>query len=94
MKINIKHLATLANLVLSKKQEEQMEKSIPSVVSYMDEIKNLDLDNVSETNGVTEEENVFREDVAEPSLTQEDALKNAKKTHKGFFVVKAIFEEE
>ena len=91
--MNIKVLAKLANLNLSKKQEEDLEKSIPSVVDYMDEIKNLDVDDVTETTRVTEEENVLREDIVESSLSQEQALKNAKKTRNGFFVVPAIFEE-
>ena len=91
--MNIKALAKLANLNLSKKQEEDLEKSIPIVASYMDEIKNLDVDDIAETTRVTEEENVSREDIVEPSLSQKDALKNAKKTHNGFFVVPAIFEE-
>jgi len=93
MKVDVKHLAKLANLNISVKQEEALEKSIPSVVEYMDEIKNLDVDDIPETTRVTEEENVLREDIVESSLSQEDALKNAKKSKNGFFVVPAIFEE-
>jgi len=43
MKIDIKNLAKLANLTLTKEQEENLEKSIPSVMEYMDQIKNLDV---------------------------------------------------
>ena len=93
MKINVKHLAKLANLELSKKQEEDLEKNTPAVITYMDEIKNLDVDGVAETTRVTEEENVWREDIVELSLSQADALRNAKKTRRGFFVVPGIFEE-
>lgn len=91
MAINIKQLAKLANLPLTQKQLEDLENSIPSVVAYMDEIKNLDVDDIPETSRVTEESNVFREDVVTASLTQEEALSNAKKTHKGFFVVPNVF---
>ena len=93
MKINVKNLAKLANLELSKKQEEDLEKNIPAVIAYMDEIKNLAVDDVAETTRVTEEENVLREDIVELSLSQEEALKSAKRTRNGFFVVPAIFEE-
>lgn len=93
MKISIKHLAKLANFDLSKEQEETMEKSIPSVVGYMEEIKNLDVGSVSETNFASEEKNITRDDVIELSLSQVSALSNAKKTHKGFFVVPYVFEE-
>ncbi|MGH7245896.1 MAG: Asp-tRNA(Asn)/Glu-tRNA(Gln) amidotransferase subunit GatC [Candidatus Levyibacteriota bacterium] len=94
MKIPVKHIARLSHFTLSKKQEEIMEKSIPAVVTYMDEIKNLDVDRVRETNGVTEEKNVTRDDAVEPSFSQEEALKNATHTYKGFFVVPYVFEED
>ncbi|HEX8932058.1 MAG TPA: Asp-tRNA(Asn)/Glu-tRNA(Gln) amidotransferase subunit GatC [Patescibacteria group bacterium] len=91
--MNVKNLAKLANLQLTSHQEENLNQSITAVIAYMDEIKNLDIDNITETTRTTEEENVLREDIVEPSLSQADALKNAKKTKNGFFVVPAIFEE-
>lgn len=94
MKINVKQLAKLANLTLSEKQLHDLEESIPSVVSYMDEVKNLDVDSIEETSRVTEESNVLREDVITKSFSQEEALQNAKKTHKGFFVVPNVFEKK
>lgn len=94
MKIDVKKIAELANLTLTKEQEENLEKSIPSVVDYMDEIKNLDVDDIPETTRVTEEENVLREDIVTPSLSQKDALKNAKNTRNGFFVVPAVLDKE
>ena len=93
MKIDVKKLAELANLTLTQEQEKNLEESIPAVVASMDEIKNLDVDDIAETTRVTEEKNVLREDVVMPSLSQEDALKNAKKTHKGFFVVPSVLEK-
>lgn len=92
--MNIKNLAKLANLTLTKKQEEDLEKSIPTVVDHMDEVKNLDVDDIPETTRVTEEENVLREDIVTPSFSQEEALKNAKNTRNGFFVVPAILDKE
>lgn len=93
MQITVKQLAKLANVKLSDKQEKELENGISSVITYMDEIKNLDVENVAETSRVTEEENVFRADLIETSLTQEQALKNAKRTYNGFFVVPYVFEE-
>ncbi len=92
--MHVKNLAKLANLTLTKEQEEELEKSIPTVVDYMDEIKNLDVDDIPETTRVTEEENVLREDVVQPSLSQKDVLKNAKNTRNGFFVVPAVLDKE
>jgi aspartyl-tRNA(Asn)/glutamyl-tRNA(Gln) amidotransferase subunit C len=92
MSINITQLAKLANVKLSQKQVEEFSESITTVIAYMDEIKNLALEDVAETSRVTTEINVFREDSIEPSLSQEEALKNAKKTYNGFFVVPYIFD--
>lgn len=94
MKIDINNLAILANLPLTKKQKEDLAPSLPSIISYMDEIKQLDVDSIPETTRVTEEENVLREDIVTPSLSQEEALQNAKETHNGFFVVPAILDKE
>lgn len=94
MSISIKHLATLSRLHLSSMQQAAMEASIPSVVTHMEEIKKLDVSQVKETNGVSEEVNILREDAIEPSLSQEEALKNAKNTYNGFFVVPYVFESE
>ncbi|HEX8965150.1 MAG TPA: Asp-tRNA(Asn)/Glu-tRNA(Gln) amidotransferase subunit GatC [Patescibacteria group bacterium] len=91
MKINVSALAKLANLTLSDKQLKDLEESIPGVVEYMDEVKNLDVDSIPETTRVTEEKNVLREDEVRESLSQEEALKNAKQTYKGFFVVPNVF---
>lgn len=94
MSISIKHLAKLSNLQLSQEQMTVMEKSIPAVVQNMETIKQLKVPDVAATNGVSEEENIYREDIPEPSLSQEEALKNAKNTYKGFFVVPYVFEED
>ena len=93
MKISISHIAKLANLNLSEEQLETMEKSIPAVVEHMEEMKELEVTDVSETNGMTEESNITREDLVEPSFSQTQALKNAKKTYKGYFVVPRILED-
>lgn len=93
MKINIKHVAKLANLplqeILAKKIEAQLEKTL----EHVNRLALINTDKVEGTNDVTGLSNVFREDVVTPSLTQEEALKNAKKKHSGFFVVPVIIEE-
>ena len=94
MLLTVTDLANLASVKLSEKQEKELETSITSVLNFMDEVKNLDVDNVTETSRVTEEENVFREDVATPSLPQETALQNAKTVNNGFFQVKGILDSE
>ncbi len=94
MKIDIKKLAKLANIPLKKDEEEKLEKQLEETLKYIESLNKIDTSKTSETNEVTDLKNVFREDIVERSFTQEEALKNAKHTYNGFFVVKAVLSEE
>ncbi|OGJ16653.1 MAG: hypothetical protein A2632_01155 [Candidatus Pacebacteria bacterium RIFCSPHIGHO2_01_FULL_46_16] len=94
MKNQILHLAKLAALSISGSEIKKYEKQLEVIFEYMDQIKQLDLAAVPETFRTTEEENVLRGDIVTPSLSQSDALRNARRTHNGFFVVSAIMKDE
>ena len=89
-------LAKLANLSLNEEQIKKLADSVSSILSYVSQLQSLNTANIEETSQVTGQENVFREDVVDKNrmLTQEEALSNAKDKHNGYFMVKAIFEEE
>lgn len=70
-----------------------LEKQLETTVEHVERLNELDTSTVDETSDITGLRNIMREDVVEPSLTQEEALANAKKTHNGFFVVPVIIEE-
>lgn len=93
MKIDIKHLVKLANLNLKTDEEEKFAKQLEETLSYIENLNEIDTDNIPPTNNVTGLENITREDVTTPSLSAEQALKNAKSQYNGFFKVKAILEE-
>jgi len=87
-------LSKLAKISLTKEQEEKYASEFTSVMNYMEEIKNLDVDNIEETARVANDENVLREDIVKESLLQKEALKNSKNTSNGYFLVPAIFKED
>jgi aspartyl-tRNA(Asn)/glutamyl-tRNA(Gln) amidotransferase subunit C len=87
------HIATLAHLTLTPEQLETQSQNLTAILDYMDRIKGLDLANIPATARVTDEQNVWREDQITPSLSQADALRGAKRTHQGYFVVDSIFAE-
>lgn len=93
MKINIKHIATLANLTLKSDEEVRLEGQLEATLEHVERLTKIDTSKTSETNEVTSLENVLREDTVRPSMTQNEALKNAKKTYNGFFVVPAVLKE-
>lgn len=92
MKIDVVHVAKLANLPLKPEEEKKFEKQLSDILSYVEKLKEVDTGNVETTSQVTGLENVTREDKAFPSLSQEEALSNSKSTHNGMFKVKAILD--
>ncbi len=94
MKIDVSHIAELANLPLTDEEKKKFEKQLEDTLEHIANLQEINTKNIEPTNQVTGLENVMREDVVKPSLTQKEALQNAKDTYKGFIKVKAIIEEE
>lgn len=94
MKINIPHVAQLANLPITQAEEKTLEKQLSETLAYVDILNEIDTTNTQPTNNVTGLENVMREDNASASLPQEDALANTTEQQKGFFKVPAILDYE
>lgn len=92
MRIDVSHVAKLAELELKPEEIKKFETQLSKVLDYVDQLKKVDTDKVEPTSQVTGLENVTREDEPSPSLSQEEVLKNAKSKHNGMFKVKAIFE--
>lgn len=104
MKINVAHIAKLANLPLSDEEKSKFEKQLEETLTYVENLKEIETKDVEPTSQVTGLENVTREDIAAPSLTQEEALSNVKPArnasasvagrsqHNGFVKVKLILE--
>jgi len=90
----VDRLSKLAKINLTKEQEEKYAGEFSSIIGYMDEIKNLDVENIPETARVSDEGNVLRDDKIEPSFDQKQALKNSKNTHNGYFLVPQILKED
>lgn len=93
MKVDVLHIAKLANLPLTKDEAEEYEKQLSSILDYVDLLQKVDTDNVTETSQTTNLENVKRDDTTSPSLSQDQALANTKIKHNGLFKVKGILEQ-
>lgn len=94
MKFDISHIAKLANLHLTDEEKKKFESQLGETIRYIEGLNEVDTEGIEPTSQVTGLENVTREDVVRPSLTQEEALSNAKSTHNGFFKVKGILNNE
>lgn len=99
MKIDVTHVAKLANLPLTDEEKKKFEKQLSSILEYVEQLDKVDLPagkagtkNVEPTSQVTGLENVTREDVASESLSQEETLANTKEKYNGLFKVPAILD--
>ncbi len=92
--LNVGHTAELASLTLSDVEKKSLEKQLEETIDYVRRLEKVDTKDVQPTSQVTDLENITRDDAAEPSLSQEDALKNAKVTHNGFIMTEAILEDQ
>ena len=94
MSFDIKHVAKLAALTLTDEEAEKFEKQLAETAEHIDNLNEVNTEGIEPTSQVTGLENIAREDVITPSLTQEQALMNAKSTYNGFFKVKGILSSE
>ena len=92
--INIQNLAKLANLLIDDALAKKLQKQLESTIEHVASLNQLDTNDIDPTFQVTGLENIMREDIPTPSLTQAEATRGAKKTHNGFFIVDAILEED
>lgn len=93
MKINVAHVAKLANLPLTDEEKKKFESQLSSILEYFEKLKEVDTSKVAQTSQVTGLENIVREDKTTPSLSQKEALSNTKNKHNGMFRVTAILED-
>lgn len=95
-KKDVKHVANLANLEISEKEMEKFSKQLSDVVSFIDDLKSVDVKDVSPTSQTTGLKNVMREDELDSKigLTQKEALSGTEKTHNGYFVTKPLINKD
>lgn len=87
------HIADLCNLELSAEEIEKLREILADTLDYIDILNELDTDGVKETYQVTGTTNVFQEKEDVPTtLSQKEALSNAKEVINNHFATKAVFE--
>lgn len=89
----VDYIASLAKLSFSDEQAQVFATQFDDILTYISSIEKLDLDGVPPLTQISSSSNVFREDVARPSLSPEDALSNAPKRKENFFKVPKVIEQ-
>jgi aspartyl-tRNA(Asn)/glutamyl-tRNA(Gln) amidotransferase subunit C len=90
--IDIKYVAHLARLALTPDEEQKIGAQLAHVLGYIEKLKQVNVSNVEPTAHAFPLVNVTRPDEIRPSLSNEEALRNAPATANGLFIVPKIVE--
>ena len=92
-KKSLKHLAELARLELTKKEEEKFAADLEKILQHFEELQALDTQNVTPMTGGTELQNVFREDgETKSSLSPDRVVEAFPDKEKHWLKVPPVFE--
>ncbi|MBI3636688.1 MAG: Asp-tRNA(Asn)/Glu-tRNA(Gln) amidotransferase subunit GatC [Candidatus Rokubacteria bacterium] len=90
---DVEHVARLARLHLTDAELERMRAQLGAILTYIDKLKQVNVDGVEPTSHAVPLVNVMRDDDAGPCLPQADALANAPDRAGEFFRVPRIIED-
>jgi aspartyl-tRNA(Asn)/glutamyl-tRNA(Gln) amidotransferase subunit C len=86
----VKHVANLARLAITEDEAEKFTKQLDAIITFAEQLNELDTENVEPTSHVLDIKNVLREDIPQKGLPQEEVLKNAPEEKDGQFKVPSI----
>ena len=96
---DVLYVADLANLELTEDERVRMRRDLNSILDYIDRLNQLDTTGVAPMaqvaagqSGSAQFEHAMRADVTGPSLSREDALRNAPDADGVFFKVPKVIE--
>ncbi|MCM3032741.1 Asp-tRNA(Asn)/Glu-tRNA(Gln) amidotransferase subunit GatC [Niallia sp. MER 6] len=89
-KEEVKHVANLARLAITEDEAEKFQKQLDAIISFAEQLNELDTEGVVPTSHVLDMKNVLREDVAGKGLPIEDVLRNAPEHQDGQIKVPSI----
>ncbi len=92
-KEDLENVAGLSRLFIPDSQAEAYLGQMDAILSYMDNLSEVDTSEVKPTTYALPMENVFRADEVRPSLPRELALSNAPLKEDGYFKVPRVLEE-
>lgn len=91
---DVDKIAKLVMLRFSDVEKKQIQEDMNIVLEYISKLNELNLDDVEPFEHINDAVNIFREDKVKPSLTQEEALKNAPSKYNNFFTVPKFIDKK
>ena len=92
-KEDLQNVAVLSRLAIPAEQEDKYIDQMDKILTYMDNLAELDTENVKPTTYALPMQNVFRKDEVKESLDRDAALANAPLKEDGYFKVPKVLED-
>ena len=87
---DVRKVAQLARLELPEDQMETYTKQLEEILSYVDQLQEIDTENIPPTTRAVEVVNAMREDIVKVNCSREDLLNQAPHREGDFFRVPKI----
>lgn len=89
----IDHIAHLSRLRFEGEAKTAIRADLNNIIGFMGKLAEMDTENVEPLVFMSDEVNVLRDDVAEVTLTQAEALKNAPKKDSDYFRIPKVLDK-
>ncbi|GAC1554737.1 MAG: Asp-tRNA(Asn)/Glu-tRNA(Gln) amidotransferase subunit GatC [Mucilaginibacter sp.] len=93
-KDTVDKVAHLARLELNPEETDTMINDMNLILGFMDKLNEVDTTGIEPLIYMTNEVNVFREDIVKQEITHEEALLNAPKHDDKYFLVAKVIDKE
>lgn len=91
-KKTLKHLAELARIELTPREEEKILKDLQKILDYFKELQELDTSSIESIAGDAREKNVFREDAGNQNISPETGAEAFPDKENGYLKTPPVFE--
>ena len=91
-KDSLKKIAHLARLEIKPEEEASLLISMDSVLSWMEQLNEVDTEGVEPLTHIMDETNIWREDISGNTLSREEALSNAPAKNDSYIMVPKVIE--
>jgi aspartyl-tRNA(Asn)/glutamyl-tRNA(Gln) amidotransferase subunit C len=89
---SLKKIAHLARLEIKPEEEHAILRSMDSVLTWMEQLNEINTDGVEPLTHIMDEVNNWREDVSVNILSREEALSNAPSRNSAYIMVPKVIE--
>jgi aspartyl-tRNA(Asn)/glutamyl-tRNA(Gln) amidotransferase subunit C len=88
----VNYIGALARLHITPAESAKFAKDLEAVLQYVRKLEDLDVTAVTPTSHVLQVENVYRDDIVRPGLSQDEALAFAVEKKNGSYKVPKVIE--